>query len=79
MLQYHILHRSICASAILNDVTLRTKEGQKVNLSCNVHDQITVNGEPSVETDIVRSNGVIHAIDHVLLPDSGTLACTRLG
>ena len=71
LLKYHILDRSICSSAVLGPTTLTTLEGQKLNLSCDVLDRLTVNDVPVTEGDHVAYNGVIHHINTLLIPDSG--------
>lgn len=48
-----------------------TAEGSTIEIGCD-GDSLTVNGIKMVlKKDIVATNGVIHLIDQVLLPDSG--------
>lgn len=48
-----------------------TLEGSAIVIGCD-GDSLTINGIKMVlKKDIVTSNGVIHLIDQVLLPDSG--------
>lgn len=48
-----------------------TVEGSNIEIGCD-GDSLTVNGVKMVlKKDIVTSNGVIHLIDEVLLPNSG--------
>lgn len=48
-----------------------TLEGSNIEIGCD-GESITVNGIKMVlKKDIVTSNGVIHLIDQVLMPDSG--------
>lgn len=48
-----------------------TAEGSTVEIGCD-GDSLTVNGVKMVlKKDIVTTNGVIHLIDRVLIPDSG--------
>jgi len=50
-----------------------TLEGSNIEIGCD-GDSLTVNGIKMVlKKDIVTSNGVIHLIDQVLMPDSGKL------
>lgn len=50
-----------------------TKEGSTIEIGCD-GESLTVNGIKMVlKKDIVTSNGVIHIIDQVLIPDSGKL------
>ena len=49
-----------------------TAEGSSLQIGCD-GDRLTVNGITMVlKKDIVTTNGVIHLIDQVLVPDSGT-------
>jgi uncharacterized surface protein with fasciclin (FAS1) repeats len=45
-----------------------TVQGGKVDIKVGA-DGVTVDGAKVVKTDIVASNGVIHVIDKVILPE----------
>lgn len=48
-----------------------TAEGSTIEIGCD-GDSLTVNGVKMVlKKDIVTTNGVIHLIDQVLIPDAG--------
>lgn len=48
-----------------------TEEGSSIEIGCD-GDSLTVNGIKMVlKKDIVTTNGVIHLIDQILIPDSG--------
>jgi transforming growth factor-beta-induced protein len=49
---------------------MKSREGQKLNLTCDANDRIRVNDVPVAESDIVALNGVIHVIEELLIPDS---------
>lgn len=52
-----------------------TLEGSNIEIGCD-GESLTVNGIKMVlKKDIVTSNGVIHLIDQVLMPDSGKALC----
>lgn len=70
LLKYHVLDRDLCAAAIISPTKVKTSEGQTLEVSCDVSDRLSVNGATTSETDILASNGVIHAIDDLLIPDS---------
>jgi uncharacterized surface protein with fasciclin (FAS1) repeats len=53
-------------AADVTDGDVATVEGQTVKLS--TMGGVTVNGAPVISPDVMASNGVIHAIDSVLLP-----------
>lgn len=51
-----------------------TMEGNNIVIGCD-GESLTVNGIKMVrKKDIVTTNGVIHLIDQVLMPDSGKMA-----
>lgn len=51
--------------------TYETLEGNTIEIGCD-GESLTVNGIKMVlKKDIVTTNGVIHLIDEVLVPDSG--------
>jgi uncharacterized surface protein with fasciclin (FAS1) repeats len=53
-------------AADVTDGDVATVEGQTIKLS--TMDGVTVNGAKVVAADVAASNGVIHAIDAVILP-----------
>jgi uncharacterized surface protein with fasciclin (FAS1) repeats len=65
VLTYHVVPGDLMSSFIV-DGELATVEGQNVTLS--TMGGVTVNGAQVIQADVVASNGVIHAIDAVLLP-----------
>lgn len=55
----------------MSGTAYETVEGSNIEIGCD-GDSLTVNGVQMVlKKDIVTSNGVIHLIDQVLMPDSG--------
>jgi uncharacterized surface protein with fasciclin (FAS1) repeats len=65
ILTYHVVPGAVMAADV-TDGDVATVEGQTVALS--TMDGVTVNGAKVVQADVVASNGVIHAIDAVILP-----------
>ena len=65
ILTYHVVPGQVMAADV-TDGEVATVEGQSVTLS--TADGVTVNGAKVIQADVVTSNGVIHAIDAVLLP-----------
>ena len=66
VLNYHIVSGTVAA----NDVKagdIKTLEGTPL-LAALVDGKVTVNGAKVVQADIDASNGVIHAIDAVIMP-----------
>jgi len=70
LLKYHILNFEICSAAVLNHASLHSLEGQKVNLTCDINDLMRVNNIPVANGDIMATNGLIHVLDEILVPDS---------
>ncbi|MEE6472394.1 hypothetical protein FKM82_009601 [Ascaphus truei] len=70
LMKYHILNTVQCSEAIMGGAVYDTLEGNALQIGCD-GDKLTVNGVQMVNRkDIVTSNGVIHLIDQVLIPDS---------
>ncbi|NXK24100.1 POSTN protein, partial [Arenaria interpres] len=70
LVKFHILNTLQCSEAITGGAVYETLEGNTVEVGCD-GESLTVNGVKMVKRkDIVMSNGVIHLIDEVLIPDS---------
>nr|XP_033806257.1 periostin isoform X2 [Geotrypetes seraphini]XP_033806258.1 periostin isoform X2 [Geotrypetes seraphini] len=70
LMKYHILNSVQCSEAIMGGGSYETLEGDSIEMGCD-GDSITVNGVKMVKRkDIVTSNGVIHLVDQVLIPDA---------
>ncbi|MBF8253147.1 MAG: Fasciclin protein [Actinobacteria bacterium] len=65
ILTYHVVSGMVMAADV-TDGEVATVEGQNVTLS--TMDGVTVNGAKVIAADVMASNGVIHAIDAVILP-----------
>ena len=65
ILTYHVVSGMVMAADVA-DGDVATVEGQNVTLS--TMDGVTVNGAKVIAADVMASNGVIHAIDAVILP-----------
>jgi uncharacterized surface protein with fasciclin (FAS1) repeats len=66
VISYHVVPGTV-TSADIKPGEVNTVEGAPVNISTNAG-EVTVGDAKVVETDITASNGVVHAIDKVLLP-----------
>ncbi|CAL8363322.1 unnamed protein product [Lota lota] len=70
LVNYHLLNSVQCGEAIMMGTMYETAEGSSIQIGCD-GDRLTVNGITMVlKKDIVTTNGVIHLIDQVLVPDS---------
>lgn len=72
LVNYHLLNSVQCSEAIMVGSAYETEEGSSIEIGCD-GDSLTVNGIKMVlKKDIVTTNGVIHLIDQILIPDSGS-------
>ena len=68
ILTYHVVDGRVPASAVVNLTTAPTLNGQSVSVAVN-GSTVTINNATVERTDIQASNGIIHVIDTVLLPE----------
>ncbi|KAK2506201.1 hypothetical protein MC885_007951 [Smutsia gigantea] len=70
LLNNHILKSAMCAEAIVAGLSLETLEGTTLEVGCS-GDMLTIDGKPIISSkDVLATNGVIHYIDELLIPDS---------
>lgn len=68
ILKYHVVAGEARAAQIINLSEVATLEGNKIKINV-VDGKVSLNGSSTVTaTDVLASNGVIHAIDTVLIP-----------
>ena len=70
ILQYHVVPGLSLSDSFVDGQMLLTAQGDMVTLTVepNSDDNFLVNGAQVLRTDILASNGIIHAINAVLLP-----------
>lgn len=68
ILTYHVVAGKVTAAKVVKLSSATTVNGQAVRISTS-GGTVKVNDAQVIKTDIVASNGVIHVIDTVLLPD----------
>uniref|UniRef100_A0A3B4BEL1 Uncharacterized protein n=1 Tax=Periophthalmus magnuspinnatus TaxID=409849 RepID=A0A3B4BEL1_9GOBI len=79
LVKYHLLNSVQCSEAIMSGTSYETMEGSNIDIGCD-GDSLTVNGVKMVlKKDIVTSNGVIHLVDQVLMPDSAKQVLELVG
>jgi uncharacterized surface protein with fasciclin (FAS1) repeats len=66
VLTYHVVPGKVMSSDLKNGMMVKTVQGE--NLTINTTMGPMVNDAKIVQADIVTKNGVIHAIDAVLMP-----------
>lgn len=70
ILTYHVVPQKLDAEHVLGSDALVTLNGQRINVDAK---DAEVDDASIVKTDILCSNGIIHVIDEVILPESGTV------
>lgn len=70
ILTYHVVEGANMAADVQGLSSATTLEGSDVSISTS-GDSVQVGGATVVQADVEASNGVIHAIDAVLMPPSG--------
>ena len=66
VLTYHVVAGKVMASDVVNITSAKTLQGQ--NIAVDASQGVMINNASVVKADIVASNGVIHVIDTVLIP-----------
>ena len=67
VLTYHVVPGKVTAAQVTGLTEATTVEGQEIKVSTS-GDTVQINDATVVVADVMASNGVIHAIDTVLLP-----------
>ncbi|MEO1140183.1 MAG: fasciclin domain-containing protein [Pseudomonadota bacterium] len=68
ILTYHVVPGKVMSTDLSDGMTAATVQGDEVKIGTT--DGVTVNEANVVSADIETSNGVIHVIDSVILPQS---------
>uniref|UniRef100_A0A7N4PZI6 Transforming growth factor-beta-induced protein ig-h3 n=1 Tax=Sarcophilus harrisii TaxID=9305 RepID=A0A7N4PZI6_SARHA len=70
LLNNHILKSAMCAEAIISGLSMETLGGNTLDVGCN-GDMLTIDGKAIISNkDNLATNGVIHYVDELLIPDS---------
>ncbi len=67
ILTYHVLPGKVMSGDITGDMEAETVQGSTVEIT--TMDGVKVDGASVVQADVEASNGVIHVIDQVILPE----------
>ena len=67
VLTYHVVAGKVMAADVAGLTSAETVQGQ--NLTIDASDGVKVDAATVVQTDIKASNGVVHVIDAVLMPE----------
>ncbi|CAG9860298.1 unnamed protein product [Phyllotreta striolata] len=72
ILKFHFTPHTICSPAIVGNATTHNVEGDTVHMQRTNEDELIFEKTAKiVEADVVATNGVIHLIDTIIIPDSG--------
>lgn len=81
ILLFHVIEGSPTSEELIGGLTMvggaiaaPTLQGQAVDVALTEEGGITVNGASVVAADIEASNGIVHVIDAVILPETRTIA-----
>lgn len=69
VLLYHVVSGKVMASDVVNLKSATTLEGDDVKIK-TVDGNVMINNAKVIKADVGASNGVIHVIDTVLIPDN---------
>lgn len=67
VLTYHVIPASVSAGEVVNLTSAKTLQGQSISIDTS--NGVKVDNANVIKTDIVASNGVIHVIDSVIMPN----------
>ncbi|GJQ70263.1 hypothetical protein Trydic_g22704 [Trypoxylus dichotomus] len=71
ILKHHISPHTVCSSAIISNATVHDDNGEVLNLERKPSDEIVIEGTAKlIQSDVLLSNGVVHFIDAVLIPET---------
>ena len=71
VLLYHVVSGKVMSTDLQNGMTAETLGGQAIAI--DLTDGVKINDSKVTSADIEASNGVIHVIDSVLVPETFTL------
>lgn len=72
LLNFHMLRHVQCSESIVSGTAMETLQGTTLEVGCD-GDQMTLNGNAIItKKDQLGTNGVVHYVSELLIPDSGT-------
>ena len=71
ILQYHVVAGTLMAADLMKDTTLMTLQGGMLTVTV-MNDTVMINDAHVIIADLMASNGVVHVIDMVLMPEATT-------
>ncbi len=78
ILKYHVVAGNVSAAKVIGLPRAETLNGQSVTITVGDGDDagVSIDGARVVKTDIACSNGMIHVVDSVLLPNTADIVAT---
>lgn len=71
ILSHHVTAHTVCSSAIIGNSTTHNVEGAILNMERTNEDQLILENKAKIiEVDIMGTNGVIHLIDDIIIPET---------
>jgi len=67
VLTYHVIPANVSSAQVVNLTSAKTLQGQSISIDTT--NGVKVDNANIIMTDIVASNGVIHVIDEVIMPN----------
>lgn len=67
MLTYHVVPGKVMAADVVKLDSAKTVQGDTISIDTS--DGVKVDNAKVVKTDVMASNGVIHVIDTVIMPN----------
>jgi len=71
VLRHHVIGNTICSKAIVGNATTHNVEGELLEMERTADDRLRVEARAAIEQpDVIATNGVLHLVDTVLMPES---------
>lgn len=70
LVRHHLIPHTLCSTPILNHATTLNIDGEPLHLERSEDGKLFVNKVQIVAKDIMATNGIIHVVDEVMVPES---------
>jgi uncharacterized surface protein with fasciclin (FAS1) repeats len=77
IVNYHVVEGKILSKDLKDGQELKTLEGETLKIKVG-SEGVTINGAKVIQPDIEANNGIIHAIDTVLMPELYSKISTQI-